>query len=147
MNLFKFFLKNLVVSILNTIITVVIFYWNIMAIINGLNTPNADWNQIFTYLACSVVILFIMWFMSFLKFIRNFLIIILVVLLALWLSLPKFFPNINDGLCVTLGACKEGVEVKTVSGKILINQQNCTKQGWVWNAKKDVCETKIKKQK
>ncbi len=146
MNLIKNLVKKLAISIVNTAITIFIFYWNIMAIINGFKTPDADWNQIFMYLICSVVILLIMWIISFLKFIRNFIIIILILLLVGWFYLPSLFPNVTDGMCVTMGSCKEGTEVKTISGKVIINQQNCVKQGWTWNSKKNVCETRIKKE-
>ena len=146
MNIIKCLAKKLVIPIINTALTIFIFYWNIMAIINGIKTPDADWTQIFMFLVCSVGILLVMWFLTFLKFIRNFIIVVLILLLIGWLSLPKMFPNVTDGLCVTMGSCKEGVEVKTVSGKVIINQQNCLKQGWKWNAKKNVCETRLKKE-
>lgn len=145
MNFIKNMLKNLALSIFNTAFSIFILYWNVMTIINAFQTPNADWNQVFTYLACSVVILVIMWFSAFLKFLRNIAVLILVLLLALWCCLPQFLPNIGDGMCVTMGSCKEGAEVKTVSGKVVINKQTCVQNGWEWNDKKNSCSTKIKK--
>lgn len=145
MKFIKNMLKNLAVSIFNTLFTVFILYWNVMTIINAFQTPDADWHQVFVYLACSVVILIIMWFMAILKFLRNLVFIVLVLLLIFWCCLPQFLPNIADGMCVTMGSCKEGVEVKTVSGKVVINQPSCVKNGWQWNADKKTCMTKIKK--
>jgi len=144
MNFIKNFAKKLVISIFNTAFTIFILYWNVMTIINAIQSPDANWNQVFTYLACSVLVLIIMWFMAFLRFLRNLVIFILILLLIGWCSLPKFLPEINEGMCVTIGSCKEGSEVKTVSGKIIINRQSCTENGWKWNDNKNTCLTKIK---
>ena len=91
MNLIKNLIKNLAISIINTALTIFICYWNIMAIINAFQTPDADWNQVWTYLVCSVVILVIMWISAFLKFLKRLAFVILVLLLIGWFYLPKIF--------------------------------------------------------
>lgn len=141
----KNLVKKLALSVINTAITIFILYWNVMAIANAFNTPDADWGQVLTYLTISIVILAIMWFISFLKFLRNLVLIILILLLCGWLYLPKLLPEIGSSMCVNMGSCKQGTEVKTVSGKIIINANTCKQKGWTWNAKKNTCETKIKK--
>ena len=143
----KNLVKKLAMSLINTAVTIFIVYWNIMSIINAFKTPNADWNQVFTYLVISLVILVIIWFISFLKFLRNMAIIILIIVFCGWLYLPKMLPEIGGGMCVNMGSCKQGTEVKTVSGKIIINAQTCKDNGWNWNDKKQACETKNKNSK
>ncbi len=143
MNLIKNLIKNLAISIINTALTVFICYWNIMAIINAFQTPNADWNQVWTYLVCSVVILVIMWISAFLKFLKRLAFVILVLLLVGWFSLPQLLPNVTNNMCVTMGSCKAGSEVTTaVSGKFVINKQTCLQNKWKWDDKKQVCKTK-----
>jgi len=133
--------KKIFMMIINTALTVFIVYWNIMTIINAINTPNADWHQVMVYLACSAVILLIIWFMAILRFIRNLAILVMILLLIGWLYLPKFLPSITEGMCVTIGSCKEGSEVKTVSGKIIINEKSCIENGWKWNSSDKSCKT------
>ena len=141
MNFIKNLAKKLFISIFNTALTIFIVYWNCVTVFNALKTPDADWHQIKLYLICSAVVLIIIWFMAILRFIRNLAILIMILLLVGWLYLPKFLPNINDNLCVTIGSCKEGTEVKTVSGKILINEKTCTDNGWKWNSADKSCKT------
>ncbi len=141
MNFIKNLALKLVISIFNTALTVFIVYWNFVTVVNALKTPNADWHQVLVYLVCSAVVLIIIWFMAILRFIRNLAILIIILLLAVWLYLPKLLPNINDSICVTIGSCKEGTEVKTVSGKILINEKTCNENGWKWDNTDKSCKT------
>ncbi|MBQ3311391.1 hypothetical protein IJG72_04865 [bacterium] len=136
----KNFAKKIVISLLNTTFTIFIIYWNIISIINAIKTPDADWNQVLTYLIVSAIILLVMWFVSFLKFLRNMLILVLIIVFCGWLYLPNLLPEIGGGMCMNMGSCKQGATVKTVSGKIIINKDTCINNGWIWDEKKSVCK-------
>ena len=41
-----------------------------------------------------------------------------------------------------MGSCKAGTEIKTVSGKVIIDQHSCTTNGWTWDSQKNICRTK-----
>ena len=81
-----------------------------------------------------------MWFVSFLKFLRNMLILVLIIVFCGWLYLPNLLPEIGGGMCMNMGSCKQGATVKTVSGKIIINKDTCINNGWIWDEKKSVCK-------
>ena len=138
--LLKGLAKKLVTSILTAVLSVFILYWNVMNIITAIQTPNADWNQVWTYLLWSVVVLAVMWIISFLKFLKNLVFVLLVLILVGW----WYFGNTMSNMCVVMGSCKAGTEIKTNSGMIKINQQTCSQNGWVWNVDKNTCDTKKK---
>ena len=135
---FKGLAKKLGISILTTALSIFILYWNVMNIITAFQTPNADWSQVWTYLVWSIVVLAVMWLISFLKFLKNLIFVILVlILIGLW-----YFGNTMTNMCVTMGSCKAGTEIKTVSGKVIIDQHSCTTNGWTWDSQKNICKTK-----
>ncbi len=136
--LIKGLAKKLIISILTTALSIFILYWNVMNIITAFQTPNADWGQVWTYLIWSIVVLAVMWIISFLKFLKNLIFIILVLILIGWWYLGSAMTN----MCVTMGSCKAGSEIKTVSGNVIINQQTCQANGWSWDTQKNVCKTK-----
>lgn len=138
---FKGLAKKLVISILTTALSIFILYWNVMNIITAFQTPNADWSQVWTYLIWSIVVLAVMWLISFLKFLKNLIFVILVLILVGW----WYFGNTMTNMCVTMGTCKAGTEIKTVSGKVIIDQHSCVSNGWSWDTQKNVCKTKVKK--
>ena len=135
---FKGLAKKLVISILTTALSIFILYWNVMNIITAFQTPNADWSQVWTYLVWSIVVLAVMWLISFLKFLKNLIFVILVLILIGW----WYFGNTMTNMCVTMGSCKAGTEIKTVSGKVIIDQHSCTTNGWTWDSQKNICRTK-----
>ena len=135
---FKGLAKKLVISILTTALSIFILYWNVMNIITAFQTPNADWSQVWTYLVWSIVVLSVMWLISFLKFLKNLIFVILVLILIGW----WYFGNTMANMCVTMGSCKAGTEIKTVSGKVIIDQHSCTTNGWTWDSQKNICKTK-----
>ena len=135
---FKGLAKKLVISILTTALSIFILYWNVMNIITAFQTPNADWSQVWTYLVWSIVVLAVMWLISFLKFLKNLIFVILVLILIGW----WYFGNTMTNMCVTMGSCKAGNEIKTVSGKVIIDQHSCTTNGWTWDSQKNICKTK-----
>lgn len=135
---FKGLAKKLVISILTTALSIFILYWNVMNIITAFQTPNADWSQVWTYLVWSIVVLAVMWLISFLKFLKNLIFVILVLILIGW----WYFGNTMTNMCVTIGSCKAGTEIKTVSGKVIIDQHSCTTNGWTWDSQKNICKTK-----
>lgn len=135
---FKGLAKKLVISILTTVLSIFILYWNVMNIITAFQTPNADWSQVWTYLVWSIVVLAVMWLISFLKFLKNLIFVILVLILIGW----WYFGNTMTNMCVTMGSCKAGTEIKTVSGKVIIDQHSCTTNGWTWDSQKNICKTK-----
>lgn len=135
---FKGLAKKLVISILTTALSIFILYWNVMNIITAFQTPNADWSQVWTYLVWSIVVLAVMWLISFLKFLKNLIFVILVLILIGW----WYFGNTMTNMCVTMGSCKAGTEIKTVSGKVIIDQHRCTTNGWTWDSQKNICRTK-----
>ena len=135
---FKGLAKKLVISILTTALSIFILYWNVMNIITAFQTPNADWSQVWTYLVWSIVVLAVMWLISFLKFLKNLTFVILVLILIGW----WYFGNTMTNMCVTMGSCKAGTEIKTVSGKVIIDQHSCTTNGWTWDSQKNICKTK-----
>ncbi len=137
-NFFKGLAKKLVISILTTALSIFILYWNVMNIITAFQTPNADWSQVWTYLVWSIVVLAVMWLISFLKFLKNLIFVILVLILIGW----WYFGNTMTNMCVTMGSCKAGTEIKTVSGKVIIDQHSCTTNGWTWDSQKNICKTK-----
>ena len=63
--LIKGLAKKLIISILTTALSIFILYWNVMNIITAFQTPNADWSQVWTYLIWSIVVLAVMWIISF----------------------------------------------------------------------------------
>lgn len=136
--IFKGLAKKLVISILTTALSIFILYWNVMNIITAFQTPNADWGQVWTYLVWSIIVLAVMWLISFLKFLKNLIFIILVLILIGWWYLGNTMTN----MCVTMGSCKAGTEIKTVSGKVIIDQHSCTTNGWTWDSQKNICKTK-----
>lgn len=135
---FKGLAKKLVISILTTALSIFILYWNVMNIITAFQTPNADWSQVWTYLVWSIVVLAVMWLISFLKFLKNLIFVILVLILIGW----WYFGNTMTNMCVTMGSCKAGTEIKTVSGKVIIDKHSCTTNGWTWDSQKNICKTK-----
>lgn len=135
---FKGLAKKLVISILTTALSIFILYWNVMNIITAFQTPNADWSQVWTYLVWSIVVLSVMWLISFLKFLKNLIFVILVLILIGW----WYFGNTMTNMCVTMGSCKAGTEIKTVSGKVIIDKHSCTTNGWTWDSQKNICKTK-----
>lgn len=137
-NFFKGLAKKLVISILTTALSIFILYWNVMNIITAFQTPNADWSQVWTYLVWSIVVLAVMWLISFLKFLKNLIFVIIVLILIGW----WYFGNTMTNMCVTMGSCKAGTEIKTVSGKVIIDQHSCTTNGWTWDSQKNICKTK-----
>lgn len=134
--------KKIFLSLLSTALTLFILYWDVMTVINALKNPDADWHQVSIYLICSAVILIIIWFMAFLRFLRNLAFLVIILLIAGWLYLPNILPHAAFDVCVVMGSCKDGTEVKTLSGKIIINEKSCIQNGWKWNNEKNTCETR-----
>lgn len=67
-------------------------------------------------------------------------IVILLILLSLG-ALFGFSLLIKDDkdICLDSGICSEGQVINTEHGKIEINQENCLKYNWTWNAERKYC--------
>lgn len=44
--------------------------------------------------------------------------------------------------CMDTGICKDGMNVNTKYGKIIIDKENCIKHKWIWNEEKSFCKIK-----
>ncbi len=51
--------------------------------------------------------------------------------------------NILDSdYCIEDGDCKEGREINTEHGKVIVNKENCLKYNWDWDEKRRKCKIK-----
>ena len=100
-----------------------------------LGSDNWDWQIIF-YLFLTAITMIVLWLVSFKKLhwiTRALFVIILIFQFQSLHLLPSAMEQLKYISCVEDGLCDEGLEVTAKDGKrVIINKENCIKNGWEW---------------
>lgn len=55
-------------------------------------------------------------------------------------KIPAVKKAFDIDICLDTGLCAQGLEINTQNGLIKINEENCLKYSWKWNAKNNYCK-------
>jgi hypothetical protein len=71
------------------------------------------------------------------------LLIIFIITILPVLFLISYLKDDKD-FCLDTAICKEGLEINTEHGRILVNKENCEKYNWIWDDENKMCDMNVK---